>query len=190
MSKIWGTMLVISIIVALFLGTPDIVISTIMESSKGAVQNVISLASMVCFWSGIFNILEKTESIKKLSKVFLKTISFLFNKKDLSDESKEYICMNVCTNIIGVGNASTVNGIKAIKALSKDNKNSDIPSDNMTTFVLLNTASLQLIPSNMIALRAMYESNSPTSIVMPIWIVTGLSLISGIISIKILNKKM
>ena len=61
MSKIWGSMLVISIVVALFLGTPDVVISSIMESSKGAVQNIISLASMVCFWSGIFNILEKTD---------------------------------------------------------------------------------------------------------------------------------
>lgn len=190
MSKVWGSMLVISIMVALFLGTPDVVISSIMESSKGAVQNILSLASMVCFWSGIFNILEKTDSIKKLSKVFSKTISFLFNKEKLSDESKEYICMNVCTNIIGVGNASTVNGIKAINALDKDNDKSDLPSDNMTIFVLLNTASLQLIPSNMIALRAMYGSSNATSIVVPIWIVTGLSLISGIISIKILNKKM
>ena len=60
----------------------------------------------------------------------------------------------------------------------------------MTTFVLLNTASLQLIPSSMIALRAMYGSSNPSAIVIPIWIVTGISLIAGIISIKILNKRM
>ena len=82
------------------------------------------------------------------------------------------------------------NGIKAIKSLHEDNNKNDIPSNNMTTFVLLNTASLQLIPSSMIALRAMYGSSSPSSIVIPIWIVTGLSLIAGIISIKILNKRM
>lgn len=80
--------------------------------------------------------------------------------------------------------------IKAIKSLHEDNNKNDIPSNNMTTFVLLNTASLQLIPSSMIALRAMYGSSSPSSIVIPIWIVTGLSLIAGIISIKILNKRM
>ena len=189
MSKIWSAMLIVSIIVAIFIGNPDTVINSIMNSGKSAIENVISLIGMMCFWSGIFNIFEKTSAIKKLSKVFSKTIGFLFNKKNLSDTSKEYMCMNITTNIVGVGNAATVNGLKAIKSLHEDNNESETPSDNMTTFVLLNTASLQLIPSSMIALRAMYGSVSPTSIVIPIWIVTAISLISGIISIKILNKK-
>ena len=190
MSKIWGAMLCISIIIAVFFGNPDSVISSIMDSGKSAVENVITLIGMMCFWSGIFNIFEKTSVIKKLSKVFSKTVGFLFSKDNLSDASKEYMCMNITTNIIGVGNAATVNGIKAIKSLHEDNNKKDIPSNNMTTFVLLNTASLQLIPSSMIALRAMYGSSNPTSIVIPVWIVTGLSLIAGIISIKILNKRM
>ncbi len=190
MSKIWGAMLCISIIIAVFFGNPDSVISSIMDSGKSAVENVITLIGMMCFWSGIFNIFEKTSVIKKLSKVFSKTVGFLFSKDNLSNASKEYMCMNITTNIIGVGNAATVNGIKAIKSLHEDNNKKDIPSNNMTTFVLLNTASLQLIPSSMIALRAMYGSSNPTSIVIPVWIVTGLSLIAGIISIKILNKRM
>ena len=190
MSKIWGAMLCISIIIAVFFGNPDSVISSIMDSGKSAVENVITLIGMMCFWSGIFNIFEKTSVIKKLSKVFSKTVGFLFSKDNLSNASKEYMCMNITTNIIGVGNAATVNGIKAIKSLHEDNNKKDIQSNNMTTFVLLNTASLQLIPSSMIALRAMYGSSNPTSIVIPVWIVTGLSLIAGIISIKILNKRM
>ena len=189
MSKIWSAMLCISIVIAVFFGNPDSVISSIMDSGKSAVENVITLIGMMCFWSGIFNIFEKTSVIKKLSKIFSKTVGFLFNKNNLSDASKEYMCMNITTNIIGVGNAATVNGIKAIKSLHEDNNKNDIPSNNMTTFVLLNTASLQLIPSSMIALRAMYGSSSPSSIVIPIWIVTGISLIAGIISIKILNKR-
>lgn len=190
MSKIWGAMLCISIIIAVFFGNPDSVISSIMDSGKSAVENVITLIGMMCFWSGISNIFEKTSVIKKLSKIFSKTVGFLFSKDNLSNASKEYMCMNITTNIIGVGNAATVNGIKAIKSLHEDNNKKDIPSNNMTTFVLLNTASLQLIPSSMIALRAMYGSSNPTSIVIPVWIVTGLSLIAGIISIKILNKRM
>lgn len=190
MSKIWSIMLIVSIIIAIFLGNPDTVINSIMDSGKNAVENVITLIGMMCFWSGIFNIFEKTSAIKKLSKIFSKTIGFLFNKKNLSDASKEYMCMNITTNIIGVGNAATVNGIKAIKSLHEDNNKSEVPSDNMTTFVLLNTASLQIIPSSMIALRAMYGSENPTSIVIPIWIITGISLIAGITAIKILNKKM
>ncbi len=189
MSKVWCLMLIISIVVALFMGNPDTIINSIMDSGKNATQNVISLIGMMCFWSGIFNVFEKTSAIKKLSKFFSKTIGFLFDKKNLSDTSKEYMCMNLTTNIIGVGNASTVNGIKAIKSLHKDNNENKIPSNNMTVFVLLNTASLQLIPSSMIALRSLYGSESPTAIVIPIWIVTGFSLLTGIIAIKLINKK-
>lgn len=144
----------------------------------------------MCFWSGIFNILEKTNAIEKISNIFSKFIGVLFYKRNLSDLSKKYMCMNIVTNIIGVGNASTLNGIKAIKSLNDDNKNSDIPSDNMTIFVLLNTASLQLIPSSIIALRALYGSSNPNITVIPTWLVTGCSLIAGIVSIRLLNKKM
>ena len=189
MSKIWGIMLGISITIALFLGNPDIVINSIMDSSKNAIENVLTLAGMICFWSGFFKIFESTNILKKLSKLFGKTIGFLFEKRNLSDKSKEYICMNITSNVIGVGNAATVNGIKAIKSLHEDNNKKELPSDNMTIFILLNTASIQLIPSSMIALRAMYGSSNPSFIVIPIWIVTGVSLFFGIVSIKILNKK-
>lgn len=189
MSKIWGFLIGLSIIVAIFLGKPDVVINSIMDSSRNAIENILTLIGMICFWSGIFKIFESTSIIQKFSKLFVKTIGFLFNKKDLSNKSKEYICMNLTSNIIGIGNAATVNGIKAIKALHDDNKKQDFPSDNMTTFILLNTASLQLIPSSMIALRAMYGSLNPSAIVIPNWIVTFVSLICGIISIKLLNKK-
>ena len=189
MSKLWGVLISVSIIIAIFFGNSNVVINSIMDSSKNAIENILTLTGMICFWSGIFKIFESTSIIQKLSKVFEKTIGFLFNKNNLSDKSKEYICMNLTSNIIGVGNAATINGIKAIKALHEDNKKQDFPSDNMTTFILLNTASLQLIPSSMIALRAMYGSLTPSSIVIPIWIVTFVSLICGIISIKLLNKK-
>lgn len=190
MSKIWGFMFIVSIIVAICIGTPDIVINSIMESSKSAIQNTMTLSGMICFWSGVFKIFESTSITQKLSKMFEVLLGFIFKKENLSSKSKEYMCMNITTNIIGVGNAATVNGIKAIKSLHKDNKEKEIPSDNMTIFILLNTASLQLVPSSMIALRAMYGSLNPTSIVIPIWIVTAVSLISGICSIKILNKVM
>ena len=73
--------------------------------------------------------------------------------------------------------------------LQKINDKKDTPNNNMTTFIVLNAASLQIIPTNMIAMRALYNSVSPTAIVIPIWIVTITSLIVGLIAIKILNKK-
>lgn len=189
MSKIWAFMIIISIIVAFFTGYYENIITNIMESGKNAVENVISLIAMTCFWSGIFNIFENTSAVKKFANFFRKFIYKLFNKDELSDKAIEYMSMNISTNVIGVGNASTVNGIKAMEELQKENKIKNIPNDNITTFVLINTASLQLIPTSMIAMRALYGSENPSQIIMPVWIVTIIALIVGIVSIKILNKK-
>ncbi len=190
MSKIWAFMLIVSIIISLCMGSSDEVITSIMQSGQSGVENVISLIAMTCFWSGMFKIFENTSAIKSFSKIFKKILYKIFNKKELNSKAEEYISMNIATNVIGVGNASTVNGIKAMEELQNENNIKDTPNDNMATFVLINTASLQLIPTSMIAMRALYGSNNPSAIVIPVWIVTIIALIVGLISIKILNRKM
>ncbi|MNV70978.1 Spore maturation protein A [compost metagenome] len=159
-----------------------------MEQGNTAVQNVINLVGMMCFWSGLFNIFEKTNAINSLSKGINKIIGGLFNKRDVNDKAIEYMSLNVTTNILGVGNASTVNGIRAIEEMQKLNYNKEKPNNNMTTFVVLNTASIQVIPTSMIAMRAMYGSTDPAGILIPVWIISILALTSGLITIKILNK--
>lgn len=190
MSKIWGVMLLFSIVIAIITSNAQVVVDSIMMSGKDAVENVITLIGMMCFWSGIFNIFEKTKAINYFSNVFSKFLGKIFDKKNMGDKTNEYISLNVASNIVGIGNAATLNGIKAMESLQEENENKKIPSNNMTTFVLLNTASLQLIPTSIIALRSLYGSKNPTNIVVPIWIVTLVSLIFGIISIKLLNKRM
>lgn len=189
MSKIWSFIIIVGIIIACFLGNADTVIDSIMNGSKASIENVINLAGMMCFWSGMFKILSETKIIKTFAKKFSKILYLLFDKKDLTDEAIEYMSLNITSNMIGVGNAATINGIKSIKELQKINDKKDRPNNNMTTFIVLNAASLQIIPTNMIAMRALYNSENPTAIVIPIWIITITSLIVGFIAIKILNKK-
>lgn len=190
MSKIWGSMLIVSIIIAIVSANAEVVIDSIVNSGKDAVENVITLIGMMCFWGGIFRIFEKTQVIKSFSKFFSKVLSFVFHGEKMEKKTKEYVSLNVASNIVGIGNAATINGVKAMESLQDENPNKKQASDNMAIFVLLNTASLQLIPTSMIALRSLYHSDSPTSIVFPIWVVTLFSLIAGMISIKILNKRM
>lgn len=190
MSKIWSFILVISIIFYIVFGMSGDFIEDIVNSSKNAVQNVLELIGMMCFWSGIFNILEKTSLINDISEKFSKILMKLFKKEELTNDATKYISLNMVSNIIGVGNAATINGIKAMEEMQKVNPDKTKPSDNMALFVLINTASLQLIPTSMIGIRAMYGAQNPGSIILPVIIVTFASLIVGLISIKILNKKM
>lgn len=189
MSKIWSFIIIFGIVVAMFLGNAEQVIDSVMAGSKASVENVISLAGMMCFWSGMFKILSETKVIKIFANKFSKVLNLLFDKKDLNDEAIQYMSLNITSNMIGVGNAATINGIKSIKELQKLNDKKERPNNNMTTFIVLNAASLQIIPTNMIALRALYNSSDPSAIIIPIWIVTIVSLIVGIFAIKILNKK-
>lgn len=189
MSKIWSFIIIVGIIIACFMGNVETVIDSVMNGSKSSIENVINLTGMMCFWSGMFKILSETKILKIFAKKFSKILYLLFDKKDLSDEAVEYMSLNITSNMIGVGNAATINGIKSIKELQKINDKKDRPNNNMTTFIVLNAASLQIIPTNMIAMRALYNSENPTAIVIPIWIVTITSLIVGLIAIKILNKK-
>lgn len=188
MSTVWVLLLGISIVVSFLTGDPGKITSGIMDQSKTAVENLINLVGMMCFWNGLFNIFEKTSAIKKLSNLLNKITSRLFKKSEVNEKALEYMSMNITTNVLGVGNASTINGIKSIEELQKINKDKEKPNDTMTTFILLNTASIQLIPTNMIALRAMYGSKNAASILVPVWIVTVCALFAGIISIKLLNK--
>lgn len=188
MSKIWSFMIIISIIVAFFFGNIGNLTDIIMESGVSATENIIKMIGMTCFWSGMFNILEKTSLISKISNVLKKCVIKLFNKEEISDKAMENISLNMTCDMLGVGNASTVYGIKAIEELEKTNIDKEKASDNMVMFAVLNAASIQLIPTGMIALRTMYNSEAPAKIVPYVWLVTLAALFSGIVMCKILNK--
>jgi spore maturation protein A len=168
-------------------GVPNVITSSVISESKIAVENIITLTGMMCFWSGIFKIFEKTSLLDKLSNKVNRIVLKFFNKKELTEEAQKNMALNITSNILGIGNASTINGVKAMEAMAAINK-SDKPTNNMTKFVLINTASIQLIPTSMIALRTLYGSSDPTCILIPVWIITIVSLIAGLISICILNK--
>ena len=182
--------MIVSIVLYIVMGSSGSFITDVVNSSKTAVQNVIELLGMMCFWSGIFNILEKTEAINKISKKASKLFIKLFEKDEMTPEAEKYISLNMVSNIIGVGNAATINGIKAMEEMQKVNHDKKRPNDNMAIFVLLNTASIQLIPTSMIGMRAMYGASNPGSITIPVIVISVCGLLVGLVAIKILNKKM
>lgn len=185
---LWPIFIIISIIFAIFSGNIDKINSSIFDSTQSAIDLTLTLLGATCLWSGIMEIASKTEIIKKLSKILNKIIKkFFYN---LNSESKSYnnIIMNIIANILGLGNAATPLGLKAMSELQKENNDKERLSDNMMMLIVLNTASLQIIPTTVIAVRSSLGSSNPTQIIVPVWIATIGAAFVGIFVAKIIIK--
>ena len=183
---LWPIFIIISILYAILSGNIENVNNSIFESAESAVNLTLTLLGMTCLWSGIMEVASKTQIIEYLAK-FLKPIT---NKlfSNVNEKSYNNIIMNIIANILGLGNAATPLGLKAMKELQKENQNKDELSDNMMMLIVLNTASLQVIPTTVIAIRSSLGSDNPTKIIFPVWISTICAAIVGIVFTKIIIK--
>ena len=127
--------------------------------------------------------------IEKLTKVINPLINFLFPKMKKNEKIKREISMNMVANILGLGNAATPLGLKAMQSMQEENEEKDTLTDSMMMFIVINTASIQLIPTTVIAIRNSLGSNNPTSIVLPVWIATIVAAVAGVTVTKILIKR-
>ena len=185
---LWPVFIVISFIYAVLIGKTQELSNSIIESTSSAVQLSISLLGTMCFWTGIMKIAQETSIISRLTKRLKPVINFLFPEMKKNEKAKQEISMNVIANILGLGNAATPLGLKAMKTMQEDNKNKDTVSNSMAMFIVINTASMQLIPTTVIAIRNSLGSNNPTQIVFPVWIATIMAAIAGITATKIFLK--
>lgn len=134
-------------------------------------------------------IASKASVIEKLTKVISHLINFLFPKMKNNEKIKKEISMNMVANVLGLGNAATPLGLKAMQSMQEENDKKDTLTDSMMMFIVINTASIQLIPTTVIAIRNSLGSKNPTSIVFPVWIATIAAAVAGITVTRILTKR-
>ena len=185
---VWPIFIILSFSYAIFSGNIEELNLGILNSSKDAITLTISLLGTMCLWNGIVKIAMNTNLIDKLTNFLKPIISFLFPDLKKEENIKKEISMNMCANILGLGNAATPLGLKAMKTMQKINDKKDRLSDSMMMFVVINTASIQIIPTTVIAIRNSLGSENPTSIVFPVWIATIAAAVFGIIATKIIIK--
>lgn len=185
---VWPIFIILSFSYAIFSGNIEELNLGILNSSKDAITLTISLLGTMCLWNGIVKIAMNTKLIDKLTNFLKPIISFLFPDLKKEENIKKEISMNMCANILGLGNAATPLGLKAMKSMQKINDKKDRLSDSMMMFVVINTASIQIIPTTVIAIRNSLGSENPTSIVFPVWIATIAAAVFGIIATKIIIK--
>lgn len=182
---IWPIFIIISVIYAFFSGNIENVSNGIFTSLEDVINLSMTLLGTMCLWNGIMEIAKNTSFVDKLCKMLNPLINFLFPKLKNKNARAE-ISMNMVANFLGLGNAATPLGLKAMKTLQEENEKKDTLSDYMVMFIVLNTASLQLIPTNVIAIRNSLGSSSPSGIIFPVWIATIIAAIVGIMATKTL----
>ena len=181
---IWPFFIIISYVYGICSGNIEKINKSIFESAEQSVSLTVTFFATICLWMGIMNIAKNTSIIKKLMFIMKPFINFLFPEERENKKIKEEISMNMIANFLGLGNAATPLGIKAMKSMQEKNKNKDTITNSMAMFIVINTASIQLIPTTVIAVRNSLNSNNPTKILLPVWIATICAFLSVIISTK------
>lgn len=185
---LWPIFIIISYVYAALSGNLEKINNGIFESSNSAVELTITFFGTITLWCGIMQIAKDSSLSQKLAKFLRPLIRFLFPEVSENDEAYENISLNIIANILGLGNASTPLGLKAMDSLQKKNQSKNTLSNSMAMLVLLNTASLQLIPTTVIALRTSLGSKNSTSIILPVWIATFSAAFVAVLTAKLLIK--
>lgn len=186
---LWPIFLIISFLYAIIVGKVDEVNKSIFDSAASAVELSITFLGTMCLWNGIMKIVQSTSLIQKLTKLLRPVMRFLFPELKNNDKAYQEISMNIIANILGLGNAATPLGLKAMKTMQTENEKKDTLSNSMAMFIVLNTASLQLIPTTVIAIRSSLGAENPSEIIIPVWIATISAACVGILVTKVFIKK-
>ena len=180
LSKIFSIMCAISFIFAAITGRMSELASAVVDGASRAITLSIALAGMMGLWCGVMRVLQKAGACRAVAKLISPLLRVAFPESYKKSVACEEIAANVSANILGLGNAATPFGIKAMKALSQANNDSPRASDDMVTFVVMNTAPFSFMPTTIIALRAASGSTNPFEIIVAVWICSALSMLAAI----------
>ena len=188
MSWLFTGMLVLSLLFGILNGRMEQVSISAVNECSNAVTLAIQLAGVMCLWSGLMRIAEVSDLTGKLSRLFRPVMKLLFWHLPADSKAAKAIIMNLTANLLGLGNAATPLGISAMKELEKISPRKGIASNEMALLVVLNTASLQLIPTTTAALRLAAGSAAPMEILPAVWLASSMSILSGILAAKFFSR--
>ena len=185
---IWFVMIVIGILVGLFTGNGEGISNAMISSVDGTVKLILGLLGLMCFWCGVMKVAEKSGLTGKLAQLLKPILKLIFKEAAKDEKALGAIVMNITCNMMGLGNAATPFGIKAMQEMDRLNKQKGKATNDMALFLVLNAACIQLVPSSIISYRAAAGSSNPGAIIIPAIISTACAAIVGVICCKIMQK--
>lgn len=177
---IWGLFLIIGILFSVLNGDTNLT-NNLFTSGSTAIEMILNLIPLMCLWLGIMKIAEVSGLIDIVSNKLSKYIRVLFPEIPDGDKAISYISSNIIMNMLGLGNAATPFGIKAMSELKRLNNNSSVASRSMITFLVINTSSVTLIPTTVISFRLLNGSSNASEIIEATIITTFLSTLFALV---------
>ena len=184
MSWVWMLILATSILCAALTGQGAALAAAVPEGAQAGVQLAFSLAGSLCLWSGVGRLAEAAGVTALLSRLLEPLLRRLFPGTKTDPELRCALSGNICANLLGLGNAATPMGIRAAKRLKEHHDPAQL-----CRLVVLNTASIQLIPTSVAALRSSLGCQTPFDILLPVWITSFCSAALGLLAARLLERK-
>ena len=187
-NKIWAFLIITGLIYAMFTGRVGIINEEIINCGNASLELFLSMFPLMILWSGIMNVAKKAGVLNFLSKCMRPLFKIIF--PDIKDEETlGYIATNLTINMLGIHNASTPFGLKAMKCMQEKNKDKKTATRSMITFLVLNTSGVTLIATDIIAVRSMYGSKNPTDLILITLMATIINTVLALIMDRILYKR-
>ena len=187
MTVIWTGMITLSLVCALAQGSQGLLANAALEGAASAIQLGISMAGVLCLWMGVMEVMDRAGLAAKLAKLLRPVLGRLFPDFAGDQGTMDTIAANVSANLLGLGNAATPMGIAAAKRLI-DPARPKVAGDSLCRLIVLNTASIQLIPANVAAIRASLGCQRPFDILYAVWATSFASAGAGLLMAWILGK--
>ncbi len=185
MSWIWTVLVAISVLGALLTGNSSQLGAAVAEGAQSGLTLAISLAGSICLWTGVGKVMQQSGITNFLSHLLKPILGRIFPTYKRDMQARFYLSTNVCANLLGLGNAATPMGIQAARTLAKG---SDAANDELCRLIVLNSASIQLIPANVAAIRTALGCATPFDILPSVWLTSLTSALIGLLSAYLLGK--
>lgn len=183
MAWIFTAMIVISVVFGMVNGTMDAVSAAALSGANDAITLTISLLGVLCLWSGVLEVMDQSGLSNKLAAVFRPLLRKIFPDASADPVTLSAISANISANLLGIGNAATPLGIQAARRMARGCNGT--ASDSLCRFIVLNTASIQLIPATVAGVRAACGAAEPFDILPAVWFSSVLSVAAGLLAARI-----
>ena len=188
-NKIWMFIIIICIIFSFFYGTLDDVCIGILNAAKESLDVAMTILGICSLWLGVMEVLDRSSLLQHFKKVISPIFKPLFPNVPKESKAYDYIILNICANMLGLGSAATPFGLRAVEEMRLLNGNKSTASDDMIMFLSINTSGLQIISTSIIALRLSYGSAFPARTVIPALCASAVTTFSAIVMTKIYQKR-